>query len=66
MPGASARDIAEFASGRASSGDKREMGFVKQAGRLVPGKHTPRGIKRVVHVRKQVHHTKRRHVRRPS
>lgn len=42
---ASARDIAEFATGRASSSDKREMGFVKRGSRLVPGKKTPRTIR---------------------
>lgn len=42
---ASARDIAEFASGKASSADKREMGFVKKNGRLVPGKTTPAKVR---------------------
>lgn len=38
---ASAGDIREIASGKASASDKREMGFVKKKGRLVPGPSTP-------------------------
>lgn len=39
-------DVAEFYSGQASSGDKREMGFRLKGGRLVPGKRTPSKVAR--------------------
>jgi hypothetical protein len=43
---ASKADIAEVASGRGSASDKREMGFVKKRGRLVPGRTTPKPLKK--------------------
>lgn len=43
--GGTSGDRLEVATGRASAGDKREAGFVKKGGRLVPGPRTPKQMR---------------------